>query len=242
MESLSEACSLRAQMVGEAAQQLCDALLALPPGDWNKDRVIAVLSETVEAFPKEERMDPLSALRAQKAALESMARSDVPMRYGDMLRCQKIAERLKKEKANEAAATRFLAHVRKFNKVKKAAKLKVGALVGLPKAKLSWMDDEKNVSHMSERDMEAFPDRFEEMVAEMGEDAEVLALSLGSRKSLEDFVKVVLLQPVLKDVELDQDPERPLYGLGGAEHSEFLEALKTALLVQMKAAGKKIQL
>jgi hypothetical protein len=55
-------------------------------------------------------------------------------------------------------------------------------------------------------------------------------------------VKVVLLQPVLKDAELDQDPQRPLYGLGGAAHSDFMEALKKALLVQMKAVGKKIQL
>ena len=125
MESLSESCSLRSQMVGAATQQLCDALLAVPLGDWNKERVLAVLAETVEAFPKEERMDPLS---------------------------------------------------------------------------------------------------------------------VGSRKSLEDFVKVVLLQPVLKDAELDNDPQRPLYGLGGAEHSEFMEALKKALLVQMKAAGKKIRL
>ena len=240
MESLSESCSLRSQMVGAATQQLCDALLAVPLGDWNKERVLAVLAETVEAFPKEERMDPLSALRAQKAALESMARSDVPMRYGDMLRCQEILERLKE--ANKAAAKRFLEHMKKFNKVKKAAKLKVACAAGLPKAKLPWMDDEKNVSHMSERDVAAFPEHFEEMVAEMCEDAEVLALALGSRKSLEDFVKVVLLQPVLKDAELDNDPQRPLYGLGGAEHSEFMEALKKALLVQMKAAGKKIRL
>lgn len=238
--SLSESCSLRTQMVGAFAQQLCDAWLAIPLGDWNKDRALAVHTETFEAFPKEERTDWLSALRAQMKAVERDRSDVVPMRYGDMLRSEKSFERLKE--ADKAAAKRFLEHTKKFNKVKKAAKLKVACAAGLPKAKLPWMDDEKNVSHMSERDMEAFPEHFEAMVAELSEDVEVLALSFGSRKSLEDFVKVVLLQPVLKDAELDNDPQRPLYGLGGAEHSEFMEALKKALLVQMKAVGKKIQM
>jgi hypothetical protein len=233
-------------MVSEVAKEMCKAVLALPAEDWTKDRVLAVLAEKVEAGSMKETplLDPLSALRFQKAVLEKMATSTEPMRYGEMLRCQEIAQRL--HKANKAATKQWAKLPQKFNKVKKAAKLKVGASAGLPKLNLGWLDDDKNVHHMSERDMEAFPGRFDAMLVEMGKDADVVALSLGSRKSLEDFVKVVLLQPVLKEVELN--PDRPLYGLlkrpdfVGAEHSEFLEALKTELLVQMKAVGRKAQL
>jgi len=208
----------------------------------------AVLAEAVNAARlTEERVDPLSALRSQKAVLESMASSNAPMRYGEMLRCQEVAKRL--PKANKEMAARWKKQAEQFNKVKKASKLKVGTSVGLPKLKLGWLDDEKNIFHMSERDMEGVPAAFEKMLVEIGEDTDILAFAGGSSKSLDDYVRIVLLQPELKDAEMNMSLDGLLsmkfgtsFDFVGAAPSEFWESLKKTLLAKMKARAEKAQL
>ena len=217
-------------------------------GSWGGGEPKQLLSSATEAASlRGWCIDPTAALLSVQGVVQAMEDSD-DLRYGEMVKCQEIAKRL--PKASKDAATHFKKQADRFNKVRKASKLKVGVSAGLPKLGLGWLDDEKNASHMSEADMREFPDNFEKMLEEMASDPELVQLAAGSRKPLEEFLKVVLLQPVLKDVHMNMSLNGLLavhYGQvfdpASAKHSEFLEVWKHALFVKMKLrAGKSKKL
>jgi hypothetical protein len=246
-----EASSLRDQLLIPAAEAMRLRVMSASSEDWTEDKTWALLSEAAKAAA--ERAVPLpersarSALLYQKSVLEEMANHGVSLRYGEAVRCLEIAKRL--PKACREVASRFRKQVEKFNKVRRISKLKIASITGLSKPGPVWLEDERNACHMSEMDMEAFPDRFEGMLSDMCHDPEILQFGSKSRKSAEDYLKVVLLQPVLKEAQVNMSLDGILttrfgtdFDLSAAEHSQFLESLKQALLVKMKGHAAKAQM
>jgi len=246
--------SLRAQMLEPAVAEMRRRLLALSMTfgadgcgvDEASVRQCLLDAAAAASVLEERRVDLKAVLCSQEDVFLEMGKSS-GLRFGELLRCQAIAKRL--PKANREAAGRFKREISAFNKVKKSSKAKVGVFVGLPKVGLGWLDDEKNHFHMSAIDMDAFPVNFERLMGEICLEPEILQFACRSRKSVEDYVKIVLLQPILADVQLNMSLDGLLtvrfgasFDFTCAEHSEFLVALKEALLIKMKTLAVKTQM
>jgi hypothetical protein len=253
---MTEAClCLREQRLEPPAKKIRMDLLEFYRESRGDERAMhdmravhSVLSKAVDkAAEHEECLDPVSALRSVHEVLRSMESLPAGLRYGDLEECQTTIKQLSTTDCKEVAA-KFKQHLDKLNKEKNDVKRKVGAVAGLAKLRVSWMDETTINSHMNERQLVDFSRKFEEIVSELCTDDRLTKFAEGSSKSSEDYVKKVLLQSVLlEDANFKEAltynvsivlRERGL-AITEMRHEEFLHVLKETLFEKMQAIGMK---